>query len=408
MIRQVYLPRSAPVWRAGPRIRVLHVLWEAHHAGGIECWLQRVAAHRDPARMHCEVLILSRPRPGRLVDALQRCGVAVHFCATSPHRPGGLVRELRRLQENRGPFDAVHVHTHYFSGRVVQAAGRVGIAHRIVHSHGDLRPLVGRASLLRRWYWRHTAGLIARHATGGLAVSARAADDLFGSQWPQDARWQVFPTAIDLRPFERPVDRGEVRRELGLSPAALVVGHVGRFAPEKNHVQIVEVFQQVRRRRADARLVLVGDGPLRSAVEGRVRAAGLAGDVIFTGLVEEVSRVMRGAMDVFVFPSLVEGLGLAVLEAQAAGLPIVMSDDVPVDACAIPKLIRRLSRAEPAAVWADAVLDAVGSPPRLCPSPLEILRETPFCIERNTRLLEGFYASLVTGESDRGVHPQAA
>ena len=112
---------------------------------------------------------------------------------------------------------------------------------------------------MRRW--------IRRYATHGLAASRKAAVSLFGPRWAADPRWQVLYYGLDLAPFQDAVDRAAVRAELGISPSALVIGHVGRFDRQKNHAFLVDIFAEVVRRNADSILLLVGEGDLRPAIE---------------------------------------------------------------------------------------------------------------------------------------------
>jgi glycosyltransferase involved in cell wall biosynthesis len=201
---------------------------------------------------------------------------------------------------------------------------------------------------MKRW--------IARHASAGLATSRQAASALFGAAWETDPRWRLLYCGIDLEPFRASADRVGVRAELGIPAGAFVVGHVGRFYEQKNHAFLVDIAAEIAKREPNMRLLLLGDGPLRSVIEQRVADMGMTDKVIFTGGRSDVPRLMLGAMDVFVFPSFYEGLGLAGVEAQAAGLPIVLSDVVPKEMDVVRPLIRRLSLSQSASVWAEATM----------------------------------------------------
>jgi glycosyltransferase involved in cell wall biosynthesis len=161
-------------------------------------------------------------------------------------------------------------------------------------------------------------------ATIGLAASAQAAEDLFGNRWRDDPRWRVLSYGIDLTPFAASPQRDRVRAGWGLERDAVVLGHVGRFEPQKNHAFLLEILAAARRIDPRVRPLLMGDGPLRPWVERRAAELGLR--AVFTGSRGDVPRLMLGAMDAFVFPSRFEGLGLAMVEAQAAGLPVIAAD----------------------------------------------------------------------------------
>jgi glycosyltransferase involved in cell wall biosynthesis len=166
---------------------------------------------------------------------------------------------------------------------------------------------------------------------------------------------------IDLAPYEQCVDRAVVRRQFGIATDAFVIGHVGRFMAMKNHDFLVNVFALVHAQRPEARLLLVGDGPLRGEIEHKVRNLGLTDAVVFAGAQANVSEILMGAMDCFVFPSSYEGLGLAVVEAQAAGLPCFVSNSVPPDATIAGDLICRLSNEQGPDTWAEQIVKQSGA-----------------------------------------------
>jgi len=204
---------------------------------------------------------------------------------------------------------------------------------------------------------------IRRHATVGLAASGKAAAALFGPDWQADPRWRILHYGIDPAPFGEAVSSVEVRAELGIPANAFVIGHVGRFDEQKNHAFLVDIFAEVARQEPQARLLLVGGGALRPSIEEKAERLRMADRVVFAGVREDVPRLMRGAMDVFVFPSLYEGLPIAGIEAQAAGLPFVLSDVITEEMDVVTPLLRRVSLSQPARAWAEAVRAArLGGP----------------------------------------------
>jgi glycosyltransferase involved in cell wall biosynthesis len=246
---------------------------------------------------------------------------------------------------------------HQFTGYVLFLAASMGVPMRLAHSRLDTRVLDRSASLPRKTYIRLMDFLVRRYATRGLAITESAAASLFSESWKDDPRWAMCPTGIDFDPFEGVVDRSTVRAELGIAQDAFVVGHVGRFAEQKNHRFLVEIAADVIRQEPRTVFLLVGDGALRPSIEAMVRLSGLSEHFLFTGNRRDVPRLMKGAMDCFVFPSFYEGLGRVAWEAQAAGLPCLLSDTIPDEARIAPSLLRRLSLATPARDWANALLE---------------------------------------------------
>lgn len=137
---------------------------------------------------------------------------------------------------------------------------------------------------------------------------------------------------------------------------ACVIGHVGRFHEQKNHGFLAEIAAEIAKREPLMRLLLIGDGPLRSTVEQQIAQLGLSNKVIFAGIRSDVPRLMSGAMDVFVMPSLYEGLPVVAIEAQAAGLPVLVSDTITDELPAVGRMVHRLSLNTPPSVWADMTL----------------------------------------------------
>lgn len=315
----------------------------------------QVLRNVDPLRARMELLALD-PEPGAYDAEIRALGSAVLHCG-STSAPLALARGLLTLLRERGPYDVVHSHVHHFSGVVLALARRAGVPVRIAHSHLDTQRLDREAGIRRRLYLAAMTAAVRRYATHGLAASTLAAEALFGAGWREDARWEIARYGLDFGAFRAPADVASVRAELGLGQDAIVLGHVGRFDPQKNHAFLVRIAAEALRRERRARVVLVGDGPLRPAVELETVRLGIRERVHFAGVRPDVPRVLR-AFDAFVLPSHCEGLPLVGLEAQAAGLPIVLSDAITRELVVIPELITWRSLSDPPESWAEAALAA--------------------------------------------------
>ena len=171
---------------------------------------------------------------------------------------------------------------------------------------------------------------------------------------------EVLKNAIDSQNFIADADtRNEIRKELGLKDK-FVVGHVGRLHPQKNHDFLIDVFAELKKKKPDAELILVGTGPLEEKVKSKVVEKGLSDCVHFLGNRKDMNRIYQ-AMDVFVFPSLFEGLGIVAIEAQAAGVPIVCSEGLPPETDITP-IYRKLLLSDGAEKWANAALEMAQNP----------------------------------------------
>lgn len=337
-------------------VRVLHVVGSMTR-GGIETWLMHVLRRVDRQRIEMDFVVHTDVTAAYDEEVLS-LGSRIIPCL-HPSNPVRYARNFRRILRESGPYDVVHSHVDHFNGYVLRLAHSAGVPSRIAHSHNDTSSLQVRAGTRRRLYLSTMKRWIRRHATVGLAASRKAAESLFGPEWDGDPRWRLLYYGIDLSPFRIHEDRTGVRRPLGIPDDAIVIGHAGRFVRQKNHRFLVEIAAEVGRREPGMRLLLIGDGSLRPAVEKMVAEAGLRERTLFAGVREDVPRLMLGAMDVFLMPSLHEGLPLVLIEAQAAGLPIVMSSVIPGEAAVVSKLVTRLSLEADAATWADAILASV-------------------------------------------------
>jgi glycosyltransferase involved in cell wall biosynthesis len=349
-------------------IRILHAVGGMNR-GGIETWLMHVLRGIDRRRFQVDFLVHTEQACAYDEEA-RALGSRIIPCA-HPHRPWRYLRDLDRVLREHGPYDVVHSHLHRFSGIVLRAAEGRGVPIRIAHSH--VAGIDRAAGPLRRGYLRLAGRWVQRHATLGLAASVQAAQDLFGERWRDDPRWRVLVYGIDLSPFTVAPERPRVRAELGIAPDAVVLGHVGRFEPQKNHGFLLDIMAAARRIDPRVRPLLVGDGPLRPQMERRAAKLGLR--ATFTGSRPDVPRLMQGAMDAFVFPSRFEGLGLVLVEAQAAGLPVITSDVVPPEATVADQAVRRVSLSESPEVWARAALAARPPDRRGC---LSAVTASPF------------------------------
>jgi glycosyltransferase involved in cell wall biosynthesis len=164
-----------------------------------------------------------------------------------------------------------------------------------------------------------------------FACSQEAGEWLFGHKACKQYNFYILKNAINARDFIfNSLKRSKIRKELGVEDK-VVIGHVGRFHSSKNHEFIIDVFKEMYDLNKNFSLLLVGDGELRHLIEKKIARLNLSGNVILVGSSSKVNELLQ-AFDVFMFPSLYEGLGISVIEAQAAGLPCIVSDKVPSEA----------------------------------------------------------------------------
>jgi len=374
-------------------VRVLEVIYRADRAGA-ETWLLHALRqiNREDAAID---FVMQDGTPGAYDAEIQELGSRIFL--SDGHR--NLWRQFWRLRSvlrRHGPYDVIHSHVDYFGGLIMLFSRILGVHARIANFHTDSPELTQGKSVTRRVYIGTMKFLVSRFATGGLATSKVAAAALFGPDWHSDSRWRVHSACVDLLRFHQPVNRSDVRAELGIPSDAVVFGHVGRFVEQKNHRFLLRVAQSLARGSERATFVLVGSGPGKQEFERAVRDEGLSHRFFLLGLRDDISRLMKGAFDFFLFPSHSEGLGLALIEAQAAGLRCFASTAVPPEAIVIRALVQRLPLSEGPDCWTEAILQQIDTPnPITQEEALHRVGEV-FDIRRNAAQLVEFYQKVTS------------
>jgi glycosyltransferase involved in cell wall biosynthesis len=378
------------------KTRVLHVVGGLA-AGGIETWLMQVLHHIDRDRFSNDFVVHTDEQ--QFYDEEAKSLGSRIFPVLSPSNPITYSKKLRALISEKGPYDVVHAHVAHFNGFVLRAAHLAVVPARIAHSHNDLTPQTDAARLLRRAYLRFGQRLIFRHATLGLACSDKAAISLFGEGWVDRSNIRIHHYGIDLTRFESTgSNRDRLLSDLDIPPNAKVVGHVGRFIKQKNHLFFVRIAEEMVQRDPTCYFLLVGGGELRTDVERAVTAAGIENNFRFAGLRSDIPVLMREAMDVFLLPSLHEGLPVVLLETQAAALPAVYSDVITKEIEGIPELLTQVGLDHPPSSWADHVLRVLAGPRPDQSRILTRLRSSSFNIVNCVKGLETLYSGVKIGE----------
>ncbi len=328
-------------------IRVLHMI-ASLDVGGSQTMMMNIYRHIDREKIQFD-FVIDHPAETYFVPEIEALGGRVHVL---PAFHGTNAGEIRRDWNNffylHPEYHVLHSHTRSYASLYLPQARRHGVM-TIIHSHststgGGVRGAVKSVLQLPLRF----------QADGLMACSRDAGEWLFGKTACRSERFILLPNGIDLDRFTVGREkRAQYRRELGLE-GRYVIGHVGRFYDVKNHSFLLDAFQKVHEREPDAVLLLVGVGPLQQAMAQKAVDLGVAEQVIMTGNRDDVPELLS-AMDVFAFPSLWEGLPVTVVEAQAAGLPCVLSDTITREVDVSP-LVERLPLGDPE-LWAARLLE---------------------------------------------------
>lgn len=330
-------------------VRVLHIL-QRMEAGGTQALLMNIYRKIDRNKVQFDFLV-EYPDEQFYDDEIKKLGGKVYY--STVRKDFNILKFCNLLKEilRKNPdYKIVHVHTYSIGYFCLKAAKEMNVPVRIAHSHNN--ETVHDAKYLFKLALQKIYTI---YATDLFACSEEAGRYLF-----KDKPFQVLKNAIDSQNFIADADtRNEIRKELGLEDK-FVVGHVGRLHPQKNHDFLIDVFAEIKKKKPDAELILVGTGPLEEKIKGKVAENGLADCVHFLGNRKDMNRIYQ-AMDVFVFPSLFEGLGIVAIEAQVAGVPIVCSEGLPPETDITP-VYRKLLLSDGAKKWANVALEMAQNP----------------------------------------------
>lgn len=308
----------------GEKLRVCQVLHGIVGGGSEQVVLNYCSRMRD---VHFDLLYQYEPNP----QILERFNEAGINCVQIPDKVHHPLKHLWTMFKifRQGHYDAVHSHLDWFmNSYVCFLAMFAGVKKRIAHHHQAYHP----ENVLLKLLCALLRIPCKMFATHWLACGEAAAINGWGKRAVKNGKVTVLPNAIDPERFKfNEIHRHNIRAQYGIKDGDFVIGHVGRFYPQKNHEFLIDLFQEVLAKKSNAKLLLLGDGPLQSKIRQKVETLGIAKSVIFAGLQKDPAP-FYSAMDVFCFPSLWEGLGIVLLEAQYNELPCVVSDAIPVEA----------------------------------------------------------------------------
>ena len=288
--------------------------------------------------------------------------------------------ELDNFFKQHPEYKIIHSHLDCMSGIPLKEAKKCDIPIRIAHAHSS-NQTKDIKYVLKLLYKRN----ITKSANYLFACGEQAGRWMFNTD-----DFKVLNNAIDAKKYSFNAEIRDVRRkEFNIPNDSIVIGHVGRFMAPKNHELIIDIFNKIHFNNPDAYLMLIGEGDLKESIIEKVKELHLEDYVIFTGLRSDVNELLQ-AMDVFLFPSLYEGLPVSIVEAQAAGLPCLISDKVPIE-CKKTDLVYQINLNDPVDVWADKVNELSHIQRR---DTYEDIKNAGFDIIENAKWLENFYLDM--------------
>ncbi len=368
-------------------LRVLQVVGKMDRAGA-ETLLMNLYRHIDRSRVQFDFLTHRDDAGDYDAEITDLGGTVYHVCPMSLKNGLRYPQALKAFFENRPGYRIIHSHIDAMSALPLGAAKRAGVPVRIAHSHNTAFPRDGKYPI--RLLARQLLPLVATHC---FSCSDAAAGFLFPKKTMENGSYAVLPNAIELERFAfSPSIRAAKRQELEIGSETFVVGHVGRFCMQKNHDKLLHIFAVLHQRRPDSILFLVGQGELKNKISALSTQLGIENSVHFLGVRNDVERLMQ-AFDLFLLPSLYEGFPVVGVEAQAAGLPCLMSDRIKSDVALTDPVVFVPLEADDA-LWAQRAEELF----TCCrESTTEKLAAQGFDIKKQASFLEDFYLNVSKG-----------
>lgn len=377
------------------RPKVLHVI-ESFNGQATEQWLFRMLSCLNGVEHKVDwgfYAILGHK--GRLDSAIIDRGGKIVYS------PVAMANKLQFLSALRcsiieGGYDILHCHHDVVSAVYLLAAAGLPIKKRIVHVHNTSLGLPTRSRLKNTLLREPMRQMCLRWADNIVGVSDAALDAFLQGGRRKLRRDMVIHCGIDMAPFRRkPQNRAEFLKSLGLPADARVLLFVGRMIEYKNPCFVIEVLAHIAKQNSTVCAVFAGAGPLEDAVRRQARQHSLDDRVRVLGWQEDIAAHMQ-ACDMLIWPGLEEpkeGLGLGVVEAQAAGLPVLMSMSVPKDAIVVPELVSVVPLAAGARAWAEKAIFILGKENTGRDASFAKIESSSFSNENSTANIMALYES---------------
>lgn len=327
--------------------------------GGIQTFVLENIKHMNRSKVQIDFLLLDDGNEYELEEELKSLGCEIYKLK------GMWIRKitdffkydkmLDKFFKEHNDYKVVHLHSSSKNYMVLKKAKKYGVPVRIAHSHNigfqsksKMQILLG--NVLKPF--------LKYYSTDFFACSEIAGQWLFGKNIINADNFNVVHNAVDLERFKFDENvRKKIRNELNISDNTLLIGHVGRFSNQKNHGFLIDVFKEVNNRIPNSKLLLIGVGEKEAFIREKVKCLNIENDVIFAGFRNNVNEYMC-AMDKFVFPSLYEGLGLVLIEAQATGMKCFTSKDVVPQEAKVSSLLEFIYLNNNAVEWSEKILDS--------------------------------------------------
>ncbi|MED3662285.1 glycosyltransferase family 1 protein [Ureibacillus terrenus] len=366
------------------KIKILQVIG-ALRVGGAENMVMNFWRYIDKDLFHFDFLVFGESI-GEYENEARELGSNIIHINEPAKGYMSFFKNLEQVLIDYGPYDVVHSHTLHNSGLIMLAANRCGVKYRITHSHSTKSRI--KENLLTIFYEKVMKYLILKYSTKLLACGKDAGNYLYGNNIFQ-RKGVIINNGIDIKKYKfNESIRDEYRKKFNIENK-LVIGNIARFHKVKNLPFLIDIFSKVKLMHENAILLLVGDGEERESVEKKVEEYDLRDDVLILGFRSDIAEILQ-AIDIFVMPSLFEGLPVVLIEAQAAGLPCIISDNI-TDEIQLTQNVEFLNLNDESSFWAKKIIEKASNFQRTDTS--MFLQNLGYDISLEVKKLESIYSN---------------
>ena len=357
-------------------VRVLQVIRKMDY-GGAETLIMNIYRTIDKDKIQFDFLVSAK---GEYDEEIKKLGGNIYY---TPTRRQGIVKYKKAYKEffrgNAKKYNAIHYHCSSLSNIYpLKLAKKYGIKNRFIHSHNTFQE-----GIMHNILNTVNKSVINKYATKMLACSTEAGNYVFGNN-----SFEIIKNGIQAKKYEYNEEiREKKKKELGLNEEEMTLIDVARFSEQKNHDFLIDIFYEVSKKQENSKLILIGEGPLEEKIKNKIKKLNIDDKVIILKKRNDVNEILQTA-DIFVLPSLFEGLPLVGIEAQASGLPIITSDTVSKE-LAITDLVNFYSLNEDAKSWADEIIKMNNKKERK--QTFKEIQRAGYDIEATTAKLQSYY-----------------
>lgn len=375
-------------------IRILQV-FTVLNRGGAETMIMNYYRHIDRSKVQFDFLV-HRSQPGAYEEEIKKLGGRIYrMPPLYPKYFNSYIKQIKAFLKEHTEYQVIHCHCSELGYFLYREAYKQKVPVIICHAHSSRMLMDLKAPI--RWYWKHGCR---KYITHPFTCSKKAASWMYGHKM-MDKAIQIN-NAIDTKAFTYEAKTAErLRKQLGLKDK-MVLGHVGTFNEPKNHKFLISTFASVKKELPNAMLMLVGQGDLEEKIRSEVQRLGLEKDVMFMGCRSDVNELLK-VFDLFVFPSLFEGLPVTVIEAQASGLHCLISDQITTEVDMGVQLVDYLPITNEK-VWIECIKTLAKEVEKLRSSRkshISEIRAKGYDIHREAKKIETFYINCLEGEQSQ-------